>query len=73
MLYGKLPSQFVRKMIELGFSYEEDTMTGRSKFFKGNNEIEFLTTLARGDKHIYKVPELGINAECLKYMDIPRQ
>ena len=67
----KTGKEFVRKMIEIGFSYEEDPMSGKSKFFKGDNEIEFLTTLTRGNDHIYKVPELGINAECLKYMDIP--
>ena len=57
-------------MIEIGFIYEEDSFTGKSKFIKQDNEIEFLTTLTRDNNHIYKVPVLGVNAECLKYMDI---
>ena len=63
--------EFVMRMIQLGFIYEEDPLTGKSKFIKQDNEIEFLTALTRGDKHIYRVPELDINAECLKYMEIP--
>ena len=63
--------EFIRRMIEIGFIYEEDSFTGKSKFIMQDNEIEFLTTLTRDNNHIYKVPVLGINAECLKYMDIP--
>ena len=63
--------EFVKRMIELGFIYEEDPMTGKSKFVKQDNEIEFLTSLTRENKRIYKVPIMGINAECLPYMDIP--
>ena len=63
--------EFIKRMIQLGFIYEEDPFAGKSKFIKQDNEIEFLTSLTRGGRHIYKVPLPGINAECLKYMDIP--
>lgn len=56
--------EFIRRMKELGFIYEEDPLSGKSKFIKQDNEIEFLTTLTRENKHIYRVPVLGVNAEC---------
>ena len=61
---------FIKAMKEAGFTYEEDPMSGKSKFFKNDIEVEFLTTLTRGFSSTYSVPEMGINAECLKYMDI---
>lgn len=57
-------------MKEIGFAYEEDPMTGKSKFYKNDIEVEFLTTLTRDYSSVYSVPEMGIHAECLKYMDI---
>jgi len=57
-------------MKEIGFTYEEDPLTGKSKFFKNDIEVEFLTTLTRDYSSVYNVPEMGIHAECLKYMDI---
>ncbi len=61
---------FVKEMKEIGFTYEEDPLTGKSKFFKNDIEVEFLTTLTRDYSSVYNVPEMGIHAECLKYMDI---
>lgn len=61
---------FIKEMCEAGFTYEEDPFTGKSKFYKNDIEVEFLTTLTRDYLNVYKVPEMGVNAECLKYMDI---
>ena len=60
--------QFHKTMIEYGFSYFDDD--GKSKYMKGDNEVEFLTTLGRNYEHIYKIPNIKLNAECLPYFDI---
>lgn len=61
---------FVKAMQEAGFTYDEDPYSGKSRFFKNGIEVEFLTNLTRNYAAIYRIRDLDINAECLKYMNI---
>lgn len=59
---------FHKTMLDLGFSYFDDD--GKSKYLKEDNEVEFLTTLSRNYEHLYKIPYVKLNAECLPYFEI---
>lgn len=61
---------FVSKMKEIGFDYDEDYITDKSKFYKDGMEVEFLTNLTRDYSSICSIEEMGINAESLKNLDV---
>lgn len=51
---------FVSKMKEIDFDYDEDYITGKSKFYKDGMEVEFLTNLTRDYSSICSIEEMGI-------------
>lgn len=54
-----------------GYIYDEDYITKKSKFYKGNGfEIEFLTKRDRSQEPIRKIQSIDVNAECLNLLDI---
>ena len=62
---------FIKEMENIGYIYQEDILSGKSKFYNDEGiEIEFLTNLNRNYNSVDKVRGLNINAECLKYLDI---
>ncbi|MGN1406381.1 MAG: hypothetical protein ACI4WM_08900 [Erysipelotrichaceae bacterium] len=61
-------NEFLREIEKSGFIYESDYITGKTKYFKGDNELEFLTTLSRDGGQIQKFGYIA--AESLPKLDI---
>ena len=66
----KAGNGFISEMKKIGFEYSEDYITHKSKFYKDNIEVEFLTNLTRDQMHICSISTMGINAESLSSLDI---
>jgi len=59
------------KLIQNGFVYQEDPLTGVGKFHKENVlEIEFLTRSIGKGENTTKIPSIGITAESLRAVNL---
>lgn len=58
----------VKAANKIGFSYKEDYLTGVSKFFKGDFEVEFLASQNGDGRKPVPKSKLGINAQQLTHI-----
>ncbi len=67
------PDQKIRLtniLAQYDYLYKEDYMTGKSKYYNNDIEIEFLSKITRSGKQIVPIKNLGINAECLGGLEL---
>ena len=65
------PTDFSRRLLELGYTRKTDRITGAVKFEYDGNVIEFLTPRRGDGRDPYpRINSLGLNAVEIKYMEI---
>jgi hypothetical protein len=77
VLYGNIKkpgykTNVTRALVECGFIYHQDVVSGIGKFSKGEFiDLEFLTkVLGSGKEHIYEIPSVGIKAEGFRTLNL---
>ena len=53
-----------------GFAFDEDYLSGKTKYFNQELEIEFLSKITRENKHVIEMKNLGIGVECLSGLEL---